>query len=142
LAEFCPQIKKLFMTTEMQTDSQAELSNIEMMIGRYVKAIDTNNIESVEQHLHSDFRAMVGADTAPGECKIISRASYLNLLATGKIGGEQREVAVQFVHINGANAIAFVRIENEQRLFLTYYNLIKKQGEWQLISDMPKLKAK
>jgi hypothetical protein len=130
------------MTTLMQAEPQTELTAIEMMIGAYVRAIDTRDIAAVEQHLHPEFRAIAASSASPGDCQIISRAAYIGLLSNGKIGGEQREVNVQFAHINGANAVAYVRIENEQKLFLTYYNLIRKNDNWLLISDMPILKTK
>jgi hypothetical protein len=130
------------MTTLMQTDPQTELTAIEMMIGAYIRAIDTHDITTVDQHLHPDFRAMAGNAAKPGECQIISRADYIALLSAGKIGGEKREITIQFVHINGATAMAFVGIENEQKLFLTYYNLIRNHGSWLVISDMPTLKSK
>lgn len=130
------------MTTLLQPDPQTQLTAIEMMIGAYVRAIDTNDISAVEKHLHQDFRAMAGSATNPGVCQIISRDAYIGLLSSGKIGGEKREVTVEFAHVNGATAIAFIRIENEQKLFLTYYNLILMNDNWLLISDMPTLKHK
>lgn len=129
------------MTTTMQTEKQAELTAIEMMIGSFVSAIDTSDLAAAEHYLHPEFRAMACNAASPGECQIISRESYIGLLASGKIGGQKRNITVDFVHINGTTATAFVVLENDQKLFRTYYNLIWK-GHWQLISDMPVLTIK
>lgn len=130
------------MTATIEKEIQTDVTAIEEMIGRYVKAIDSKDMTAIKEYLHPDFRVVAGNAASLGIFQVISKDMYLDMLASGKIGGMQREVTIEAVSATETTATAFVRLENEQKLFLTFYSLIKQNEQWFLISDMPILKNK
>jgi hypothetical protein len=102
-----------------------------------VEAGDSRNAVQLHNVLHANFRAVFNQLLGSNEVKIVSKELYLQLLAEGKLGGDTRNLEILSVDIVENNATVKVKLTGKTLTFQSFYQLIKVDGNWQLIQDLP-----
>ncbi|MEM8528624.1 MAG: nuclear transport factor 2 family protein [Bacteroidota bacterium] len=109
----------------------------------FAASADQRNIEQMDVIMHSNFRAIVNRLFGSEEVSIMDKALYLDLLAQGKIGGDEREVTIVSIHFEGHNALVKATLEGKKLRFTTFMQLVQaSSGAWKVISDMPNIEEK
>ena len=119
----------------LNADQQA----IEQVINQFVQAGDDRNVPRLETLLHPEHRIILSRFRGSTETAILSRATYLDMIGAGKLGGEKRTVSIQSIDALAHTASARVILETDKQRFRTVYLFVKTGDAWQLITDMPVL---
>ena len=122
-------------TVQQKEDATA----IIQVINSFVKGADNKQSEQVATALHDEFRTVLNKAFGQPGVSIIDKKSYLALLAEGKIGGDQRNIEIHSLDIEGDNAFVKARFSGKALIFDTYLLLVKSDTGWQIINDMPKI---
>ncbi|MEM9887118.1 MAG: nuclear transport factor 2 family protein [Bacteroidota bacterium] len=120
-------------------DTEAIIQAVEL----FSDSADKRNVKAMETIMHADFRAIVNRVFGSAEVSIMDKSLYLDLLKQGKLGGEEREVTIESIHLEGHNALVKATLEGKELRFITFMQLVKAtSGEWKVISDMPNIEKK
>jgi len=104
----------------------------------FAKSADQQNAAKMGKVLHKDFRALVNRLFGSKDLSVTNKETYLSLLETKKIGGDNRTVVINSINIQGANAYVHATFKGEKLIFNTYLLLVENEdGAWQIINDMP-----
>jgi hypothetical protein len=115
-------------------------AQIRAAVVEFARGGDRRDVASLERVLDANFRvvaAMPGKDAA----LLLSRAEYLGMLASGKIGGGERALTIDSVVITGAVAHAKVKMTRADAIFEAVITLVKRGGGWVLIQDATGMSA-
>lgn len=115
----------------------SEKDKIIQSVNTYIEAGDSRNAPQLDAVLHSNFRAVFNQLLGSNEVKIVSKELYLQLIADGKLGGDTRKLEILSVDIVENNATVKVKLIGKTLTFQSFYQLIKVDGNWQLIQDLP-----
>jgi hypothetical protein len=115
----------------------SEKDKIIQTVKTYIEAGDSRNAAQLDAVLHSSFRGVFNQLLGSNEVKIVSKEHYLQLIADGKLGGDSRKAEILSVDIVENNAAVKVRLQGKALTFESFYQLIKVNGTWQLIQDLP-----
>jgi hypothetical protein len=115
----------------------SEKDKIIQSVKTYIAAGDSRNAAQLDTVLYSNFRAVFNQLLGSNEVKIVSKELYLQLIADGKLGGDSRSVDILAVDIVENNATVKAKLKGETLTFESFYQLIKVNGSWQLIQDLP-----
>lgn len=115
-----------------------DLVAIEAAVANFAAFGDQQNVAGLEGLLHPQFRAVVNRLFGSEEVSLMDKTVYLELIKTGKIGGDQRTVHLLEVEVVANNAHVKALFVGEKLRFTTFISLVKNPaGEWQVISDFP-----
>ena len=118
------------------------MEQIQTLINTIVGAADSRNATTLEKHLHPEFR-VVANRFGGNDAKVLPKKVYLDLIKAGKIGGDQRSIAVESIEVKDHIAVAKATLTGSKAVFTSFYQFVKNaQNEWQLINDMPLVSAK
>jgi hypothetical protein len=115
----------------------SEKDKIIQTVKTYIEAGDSRNAAQLDTVLYSNFRAVFNQLLGSNEVKIVSKELYLQLIADGKLGGDSRSVEILSVDIIENNATVKAKLKGKALTFESFYQLIKVNGNWQLIQDLP-----
>lgn len=128
-------------SSNAQNKQQMEKQQIETLIKAYAGAVDAQNITAAAVYLDEGFRLVLNNYPSKGNVTTLSREQYLDMMQSGKVGGNPRNVKVELIDVHQSVAMAKAVLEGDKNTFNTYYNLIKKDEKWLIISDMPQVSA-
>lgn len=114
-----------------------EKDKIIQTVNTYIEAGDSRNVIQLDSVLHAQFRAVFNQLLGSNEVKIVSKELYMQLIEAGKLGGDSRSIEILSVDIVENNATVKVRLTGKTLTFESFYQLIKVNGNWQLIQDLP-----
>jgi len=108
------------------------------IVEAFAKSADQQNTAKMGKILHKDFRALINRLFGSEDLSVTNKETYLSLLESKKIGGDNRTVIINSINIQGANAYVHATFKGEKLIFNTYLLLVEREdGVWQIISDMP-----
>ena len=131
-----------FLASIISVNIQAQESNdlvaIEQAVRDFSAASDQRSPEKLEMILHPEFRAVVNRLFGSEEVSLMDKATYLQLIKDGKIGGDQRTVHILQLEVVENNATVRAILAGKAMHFTTFLSLVKNaDGKWQVISDFP-----
>ncbi|SHJ17157.1 nuclear transport factor 2 family protein [Aquimarina spongiae] len=127
----------LFANAPVQAQSTEE-KEIKDTVLAFAKAGDQNDVQTLEQHLDSNYRVVMNRLFGSSEVAIVPRSVYLQKIKSKEWGGDQREVSFKNIIVNENVATAKVVLKGKKATFVSLMDLIKtEKGSWKLISDTP-----
>ena len=127
----------LFANAPLQAQSTDE-KEIKDTVLAFAKAGDQNDVQTLEQHLDSNYRVVMNRLFGSSEVAIIPRSVYLEKIKSKEWGGDQRQVTFKNIIVNENVATAKVELKGKKATFVSLMDLIKtEKGSWKLISDTP-----
>ena len=127
----------LFANAPLQAQSTDE-KEIKDTVLAFAKAGDQNDVQTLEQHLDSNYRVVMNRLFGSSEVAIIPRSVYLEKIKSKEWGGDQRQVTFKNIIVNENVATAKVVLKGKKATFVSLMDLIKtEKGSWKLISDTP-----
>lgn len=108
--------------------------DIEAAVKAFAAAGDARSVSAAEGILHPEFRTVFAMGEQP-EATLLSRATYLQLLRAGKIGGDERSVRVRETRTWGPIAVARVKLEGKKATFDGEITLARHEGRWKVVQD-------
>ncbi|MGB3589700.1 MAG: nuclear transport factor 2 family protein [Tunicatimonas sp.] len=125
----------LVVTGKAQT---SEVRDIEKVVSAFAKAGDENDAEKLATYLDDNYRVVMNRLFGSSEVSILPRSIYLEKIKSKEFGGDERDVTVEDVVINGETASAKVTMKGIKATFVSLMVLIKDaEGDWKLVSDTP-----
>lgn len=117
--------------------SSSSDAQVKSAIMAFANATANQNVDRLEKLLDANFRVTMNRMFGSSEVLVMDRASYLGKIESKEFGGEEREVTVHELDINGNLAMAKVQFAG--KMTFTSYLLFAQgaDGQWRLISDLP-----
>lgn len=131
----------LTLTLLASTASQAQNSDVQAIhatIEAFAQAGDHNNADRLAEVLDDNYQVVMNQLFGSQEVSVMPRAIYLEKIRSKEFGGDDREVTVESVLLNGLTASAKVSLVGEKMTAVSILTLVKDaEGQWKLIGDMP-----
>lgn len=107
-------------------------------INQFAEAADNNDVKSLENYLDDNFRIVMNRLFGSEAVGIVSKTDYLAKIESKEWGGDNREVEIKGILINGNNASVNVVLAGEKSTFNSIMILLKDgEGNWKIVSDTP-----
>lgn len=137
-AIFIVTLSTAIFTACMASNPNPENKAVIEAVNQFVKSADSRNTEGMKSILHDEFRAVINRLFGNDGVSIMTKEVYLQMLADGKIGGDERKVEILSVDVINNNASVKARFTGKEYVFDTYLLLVKQSNnEWKVINDMP-----
>ncbi len=118
--------------------SQNDKEDVKRTVTEFVRAADQQNANAVASLLHSDFRVVMNQLFGSGDVSLMTKETYVQLIKSKKMGGDQRSVDFVSVDVVNQNASVKVILKGKTMIFESLLHLVKTaDGKWQLINDLP-----
>lgn len=119
------------------SQTEAETA-IEHVIVGFAKAADQNDAEKLDTYLDSNYRIVMNRLFGSSEVTITPRDVYLEKIKSKEWGGDEREIKIHSITVNGETASAHVSLIGKKATFISIFTLVKNaDNKWKLISDTP-----
>lgn len=106
------------------------------VIESYVKAVDQQNVNSVNKFMEEDFRIIWHDGENPGY-SLINKEVYLAKLSTKEWGGDPREIEVLgFSHFENSNATIQVKLKGKKATMYSFFSVVNKSGDWKIVQEL------
>lgn len=120
----------------------SDLVDIAEAVESFANSVDAGDADKLKELLHDDYRSIVNQALGSDKIDFLDKATYLDLLAKGIIGGDQRTIVIQSIDLEGNNAVVKARLEGKKLVFTTFIQVVKNSaGQWQIMSDMPTIEV-
>jgi Putative lumazine-binding len=130
----------LFMTAACNAQSADEKAIKETIIG-FSKAGDNSDADKLATYLDGNYRIVMNRLFGSSEVSVMTRDIYLGKIKTKEYGGDNREVEIESIVLNGSTATAKVSFVGSKMTFVSILILVKDENNiWKLIGDMPVVK--
>ncbi len=103
-------------------------------VHHFAMAGDRQDVAALASVLHDDFRVSFVVEGAD-EASQLTRAQYLDMVKSKKLGGDTRRVELLKLDVQGNLAFARVRLTGQKASFECMQTLLKRAGEWKMLSD-------
>lgn len=121
-----------------QAGESSEQTSIEAVIKAFASAGDHQDADALEKVLDVNYRIVMNQLFGSSQVIVMSREAYLAKIKTKEFGGDQRQISIESLSINGNTASAKVHMEGSKMTFVSLLSLVKNaQGEWKLVQDLP-----
>ena len=128
----------ILLATSCCIFSQPEILEVKEVITKFITAADENNVADLEPLLDEHFRIVMNQLFGSTEVTIMHRGTYLKKIKAKEFGGDNRNLKINQVIMNGNTATAKVELVGSKMTFSSILNLVRgKDGIWRLISDTP-----
>ncbi|MEL6671842.1 MAG: nuclear transport factor 2 family protein [Bacteroidota bacterium] len=115
-----------------------EVGAIKTVIQQFSKAGDQRDVAALKNLLHENYRVIFNRAFGSDAMQIMDKATYVQLIEAGKIGGDQRKVEIVSVDVEEHIASVKVIQTSEKAIFRSYMILAKDANQqWKLVSDTP-----
>lgn len=118
------------------------MEQIKTAIEAFVKAGDNHDTAVLGNVLHSGFQNIQDGFFDEGGIFVFSKEDYIELIRTGKFGGNPRSIDYHSIEQSGNIAIAQVRLESQYLIFHSLILCVCDKGHWKIISNTPRINAK
>jgi hypothetical protein len=118
-----------------------EQEAVKQLILAFAEAGDRQDAVSLDQYLDENYRIVMNRLFGSSKVEVMPKAVYLDKIRKKEFGGDQRQVSVEEVLINGTSATARVRFSGQKMSFDSIMVLVKDAaGNWKLVSEIPDMK--
>lgn len=125
-------------TSAQATAQKSEEKAIKEVIMAFSKAGDQNNADKLGTLLDDNYRIVMNRLFGSKEVSIMPKSLYLQKIKSKEFGGDNREVSIKKVLINGTTATVQATFKGSKSTFVSFIVLIKNEkGNWKLVSDIP-----
>lgn len=122
------------LSIAQKTDMQA----VKQTISAFAAAADNSNADDLNQYLDDNFRIVMNRLFGSSEVSVMPKTVYLDKIRKKEFGGDDREVTIKNIVINGTTASAQVTYAGKKMTFVAITTLIKDgEGNWKLASETP-----
>jgi ketosteroid isomerase-like protein len=130
------------MLTVLSCSAQnPEIKKIEKAITEFSKAGDNNDSKKLETYLDDNYRIVMNRLFGSETVIVMDKTTYLKKVKSKEYGGDNRELTIENVVLNGTIASAKVTFKGSKMTFVSILVLIQNtKGEWKLVSDVPIVK--
>ncbi len=116
----------------------SEIKEVKKVITAFSKAGDTNNVAELNKYLDENYRVVMNRLFGSTEVSVMPKAVFVEKIKTKEFGGDNRELTIGNIVINGSSASAKVTFKGTKITFVSLITLIKSvEGDWKLMSETP-----
>lgn len=126
----------LITTTGIAGNSEKD--EVITTITHFATAADNSDVSALSEVLDENFRVVMNQLMGSDKVVVVNRETYLQMISSGKLGGDKREVKINNIDINGKNAVANVIFKGSKFTINSYLLLVKDAtGKWLVVNDLP-----
>lgn len=130
----------LFAINNNAQATQPEFEKVSEAIYAFASAADNNNVTELKSVLDDNFRVVMNQLMGSDKVVVLNKETYLQMVSSGKLGGDKREVKINGIDINGNNAVANVVLKGSKFTINSYLLLVKDAtGKWLIVNDLPSI---
>lgn len=114
---------------------------ISTLVESYVSALAQRSTETIDALLHPEFKVIVNKSVVPPMSAFLSKANYLDMIRSGKAGGDDYTIENLSLHVMGPTAMAQYTLHGRQTIMHVFLQLIQEGDDWKIVSNMPYVTA-
>jgi len=116
-------------------------TKISTLIQSYVTALAKRSTEAIDALLHPEFKVLVNKSVALHASTFLSKATYLDMIRSGKAGGDDYKIEDLSIHVMGPTAMAQYTLHGRQTVMHVFLQLLQEDEDWTIVSNMPYVTA-
>ncbi|WP_421763478.1 nuclear transport factor 2 family protein [Ekhidna sp.] len=129
----------LGFATYGQKDDQKAIKSV---IIAFSKAGDAQDTKVLSDVLDESYRIVMNQLFGSKEVNVMSRDVFLEKIKTKEFGGDERDVSIGQIILNGNTATAHVSFKGIKMTFTSLIVLVKNaEGKWKMVSETPVIGA-
>jgi hypothetical protein len=114
---------------------------ISTLVENYVSALAQRSIETIDSLLHPEFKVIVNKSVPHQLSAFLSKTNYLDMIRSGKAGGDDYQIEDLSLHVMGPTAMAQYTLHGRQTIMHVFLQLIQEGEDWKIVSNMPYVTA-
>src|SRR5689334_12977956 len=114
---------------------------ISTLVENYVSALAQRSIETIDSLLHPEFKVIVNKSVPHQLSAFLSKTNYLDMIRSGKAGGDDYKIEDLSLHVMGPTAMAQYTLHGRQTIMHVFLQLIQEGEDWKIVSNMPYVTA-
>jgi hypothetical protein len=114
---------------------------INTLVENYVSALAQRSIETIDFLLHPEFKVIVNKSVPHSLSTFLSKTNYLDMIRTGKAGGDDYTIEDLSVQVMGPTAMAQYTLHGRQTVMHVFLQFIQEGEDWKIVSNMPYVTA-
>ncbi|HEY5751075.1 MAG TPA: nuclear transport factor 2 family protein [Chryseolinea sp.] len=111
------------------------------LVEGYVSALAQRSTETIDSLLHPEFKVIVNKSVVPHMSTFLSKANYLDMIRSGKAGGDNYQIEDLSIHVMGPTAMAQYTLHGRKTIMHVFLQLIQEGEDWKIVSNMPYVTA-
>lgn len=111
---------------------------IRSAVSAFAHAGDVQSADQVAAVTDPEFRVVFQMAGAPGTT-VLDRATYMKMLTDKKLGGKERSLRIEQVHVDGELATVRHRMKRADAEFSGVLTLVRTSDGWKVIQDAVRL---
>ena len=116
----------------------SDIVDITETIKSFAKAGDLSDADKLSHYLDDHFTIVSNRLFGSDQVSIMDKNTYLEKIRIKEFGGDQREVSIEGILLNGTSASAKVIYAGKKLTFTSIVILIKdNNGTWKLVNETP-----
>lgn len=84
---------------------------------------------------------IVNKSVVPHMSTFLSKANYLDMIRSGKAGGDNYQIEDLSIHVMGPTAMAQYTLHGRKTIMHVFLQLIQEGEDWKIVSNMPYVTA-
>ena len=113
---------------------------ISTLVECYVSALAQRSTETIDSLLHPEFKVIVNKSVTQTST-FLSKTSYLDMIRSGKAGGDDYTIEDLSIRVMGPTAMAQYTLRGRQTIMHVFLQLIQEDEDWKIVSNMPYVTA-
>ena len=119
-----------------------EVAQISKTIQLVAEAADNSNAAELGKYLDENYRIVMNQLFGSTEISVMPKEVYLDKIEKKEFGGDERDVTIENITINGKTANAQVIFKGKKMTFRSLVTLVQDAtGNWKIIQEAPTMKA-
>ena len=114
---------------------------ISTLVESYVSALAQRSTEAIDSLLHPEFKVIANKSIALHTSTFLSKTNYLDMIRSGKAGGDDYRIEDLSIHVIGPTAMAQYTLHGRQTIMHVFLQLIQEDEDWKIVSNMPYVTA-
>lgn len=121
-------------TVAQTTDKQA----VTAVVQQFATAADAQDTKAISLLLDDNFRVVVNRLFGSDKVAVLTKETYLAMMADKKLGGDKSEVQINSLEMQGNNAMVNTLFTGAKMKMQMFLHLVKNsEGEWKIVDDLP-----
>ncbi|SHH86835.1 Putative lumazine-binding [Chryseolinea serpens] len=116
-------------------------TTISTLVENYVSALAQRSVETIDSLLHPEFKVIVNKSVPHQLSAFLSKTNYLDMIRSGKAGGDDYQIEDLSLHVMGPTAMAQYTLRGRQTIMHVFLQLIQEGEDWRIVSNMPYVTA-
>lgn len=114
---------------------------VRLLVENYVTALAQRSTQAIDSLLHPEFKVIANKSIAAHTSTFLSKTNYLDMIRSGKAGGDVYTIEDLSIQVMGPTAMAQYTLHGRQTTMHVFLQFIQEDEDWKIVSNMPYVTA-